>query len=251
MSRLPAIVTLLILSAPVSADLPLLDGNLDVRPYVSAAPSEFSADLLLQLPAQVDGWAPVPLRVRVLQQGVESIRLLTDEQEPVELARFELGPGVRPDLATRYQSHGESGILAMVQTADRVLAKRRSYVTVAAFERPEAQPDAQITEPPALRLSARRDAQGITVVELDGTLPLVEAVQHPELLRNAGPAVTGFELFDNQQQLLVRAELSDALALRPFLRLVLEGQAVGDQLLLRWRNRSGESGELGATVEAS
>lgn len=134
---LTGLLLMLVAALPARADLPLLDGNLEVQGYAPEASAEMSAELLLQLPEQIDGWAPVPLHLKVLSTGVESIRLLTDEPEPLELARFELGAGVRPDLQARYHSSGESGILVQVRTAERLLSARRSYRTVAAFAAPE------------------------------------------------------------------------------------------------------------------
>lgn len=98
---LTGLLLMLVAALPARADLPLLDGNLEVQGYAPEASAEMSAELLLQLPEQIDGWAPVPLHLKVLSTGVESIRLLTDEPEPLELARFELGAGVRPRICRR------------------------------------------------------------------------------------------------------------------------------------------------------
>lgn len=234
---------------PGHADLPLLDGNLDVQPYASVAPAEFSADLLLQVPEQVDGWAPVPLRLRVLRSDVEWIRLLTDEAKPVELARIELGPVGRPDLVTRFHSRGEEGVVAMVGTADRVLAQRRSYRTESAFDTPEPLSAASPLEAPTLRLSAQRDVQGMTSVVVEGSIPLVEAVQHPERLRQLGPNVSDLELLNDKGQLLVRADLADAMGMQPYMLLLIEGLEAGEMLHLRWRDPTGELSEISVPVE--
>ena len=86
-------------------------------------------------------------------------------------------------------------------------------------------------------------------MELDGALPLVEAVQHPQLLRSVGHQVSRFRLLDPQQQLLLAAELSPALALQPYLQLKIDDLAPGDELRLRWQGPSGEAGEIMTRVE--
>lgn len=100
-------------------------------------------------------------------------------------------------------------------------------------------------------MSASLDAQGVTWVLLAGMLPLVEAVQHPEQLWQPGPRVDGFELVDGQEQVRVRGELAEAMALQPYLRFAIEGLAQGDTLSLRWYNREGESGELSVDVDSA
>ena len=234
---------------PARADLQLLEGSLGVGLYALESPLGRSAELLLQLPEQIDGWAPVPLHLRVLKAGVESIHLLTEGDESEELGRFELGAAVRPDLMARYRSGGESGIRVEARTAKRLLSMRRSYRTVTTLAAPESSsPPSDTAASAQLRLQAYRDSQGLTYVRLAGMPPLVESVQHPERLWQQTPRVDGFELLDGREQLLVRAELSEAMARQPYLRFVIEGLAEGDTLYLRWNNREGESGELSVAV---
>ena len=122
--RLLMTAALLLMTSAVRAELPLLNGNLELGLRLPQVQPEPSADLLLQLPEQIDGWAPVPLHLSVLVDGVESIRLLTSGPEAVELAAFELSPRVRPDLVTRYHPQGEAGMEAQVRTAERLLVQR-------------------------------------------------------------------------------------------------------------------------------
>lgn len=240
---------LLLMASATRAELSLLDGNLDLGLQVPQVQPEPSADLLLQLPEQIDGWAPVPLHLSVLADGVESIRLLTSGPASVELASFELSPRVRPDLVTRYHPQGASGLEAQVRTAERLLVQRRIYRQTAGFPLPEAEEAPTVSEPGELVLRARRNPAGLTRVELDGALPLVAAVQHPQLLRSAGPQITRFQLLDQQDELLVAAELGPAMALQPYLQLKIDGLAAGDTLQLRWQGPSGEAGDIMARVE--
>lgn len=247
--RLLMTAALLLMTSAVRAELPLLNGNLELGLRLPQVQPEPSADLVLQLPEQIDGWAPVPLHLSVLVDGVESIRLLTSGPEAVELAAFELSPRVRPDLVTRYHPQGEAGMEAQVRTAERLLVQRRVYRQTSGFPLPEAEEAPTVSEPPELTLRARRNPAGLTLVELDGALPLVEAVQHPQLLRSVGPQVSRFRLLDPQQQLLLAAELSPALALQPYLQLKIDDLAPGDELRLRWQGPSGEAGEIMTRVE--
>lgn len=153
---------LLLMASATRAELSLLDGNLDLGLQVPQVQPEPSADLLLQLPEQIDGWAPVPLHLSVLADGVESIRLLTSGPASVELASFELSPRVRPDLVTRYHPQGASGLEAQVRTAERLLVQRRIYRQTAGFPLPEAEEAPTVSEPGELVLRARRNPAGLT-----------------------------------------------------------------------------------------
>lgn len=109
------------------ADLPELFGNLQI-PSTLPLMVEDSADLIIQVPRHVDPDSPVPLRIRVLQSPVSAITLLSDAVDPVQLASFQLQPGVNSQLSTRFMSSGVDGVLVVVRTAtDRIFAGRRTF----------------------------------------------------------------------------------------------------------------------------
>ncbi|WP_217414809.1 thiosulfate oxidation carrier complex protein SoxZ [Marinobacterium ramblicola] len=267
---------LLGLCEPVLADLPLLNGNLQV-PYMAAPRYESSADVLLQMPRQVDPAVPVPIGIRVLQDGVRSITLLTDEVEPVELARFDLEPGARPELSTRIRAR-EGGVLVVVRTDARILAARRDYTLVtgvasAAHDSTELTPalppsaavsagaagssaapaavvgaaESEFMQSMELRAWRRRE---VNYVELRPVEPLSSRVQHLDGAPVAQARLERFELFQADNPLL-SASIGDRLWFEPYFRFSFSTGEVGDELVLSWRGPDGSEGQLSTTILAS
>lgn len=121
------LLALLSVGRPVHAEPPSLDSLLQgPMPYLGVPRYESSADILLQMPARVDPRVPVPLGIRVFQDNVESITLLSDEVEPERLASFRLGAGVKPELSTRLRAWS-GGLLVVVRSENRIFAARRVF----------------------------------------------------------------------------------------------------------------------------
>ena len=271
------LLVLFSLCGPVSADLPLLNGNLQV-PIGTAPQYESSADILLQLPAQVDSRAPVPLGIRVFQDPVQSITLLTDEVEPVQLARFDLDPGTRPELSTRLRAR-KGGVLVVVRTDSRIIASRRGYTLVGepaaddvvAPEREEDRVQDQGTElsgpvEVSAATAALPDAEGVDLmqgmelrawrdkdiyhVELRPAEPLTARMQHLDAASMADSGLRQFEIFHAENRLL-SAEIIDGFWYRPYFRFSFSEGDSGDELVLSWRGSDGAEGQLTTTIEES
>ncbi|GGB95690.1 hypothetical protein GCM10011352_22230 [Marinobacterium zhoushanense] len=270
------LLILLSLCEPAAADLPLLNGNLQV-PYVVAPRYESSADILLQLPRQVDPLVPVPIGIRVFQDRVQSITLLTDEVEPVQLARFDLEPEVRPELSTRFRARG-GGVLVVVRTEDRILAARRDYALVTAAASAALQspgPGTGLTSPAvevpsAAGSSAASDAltdvgedsfmasmelrawrrREVNYVELRPVAPLSSRVQQLDATAVLQQGLDRFELFQSDKRLL-SASIGDSLWYEPYFRFSFSVGDVGDELVLSWQGSNGTEGQLSTTIVAS
>ncbi|KEA62851.1 hypothetical protein ADIMK_2960 [Marinobacterium lacunae] len=263
-------------AGPAQADLPLLDGNLQV-PNMGVPRYESSADILLQLPVLVDPESPVPLGIRVFQDGVRSIRLLSDELKPQSLANFYLEPGTRPELSTRFRAAG-NGVLVVVRTADRVLSARRSYTLDGKVIAPQAsgrvESTAQDGKPAEVQASAAvpsvaasvavasvveaktpvlsrlddmelrawRGAAG-TVVEFRSTASLSKHIHNGTLNQVSTPVIERFEILHGKTRLL-RAELSEALWFEPYFRFSFTGGKADDELVLNWWAADGNKGKL-------
>ncbi|MBT00198.1 MAG: hypothetical protein CMI01_16195 [Oceanospirillaceae bacterium] len=224
-------------AADARADLPLIDGNLQVTPWVPAAPFEASADILLRLPGQVDGKGPVPLNVRVLQDSVEAITLMTDTLDPEQLAKFELAPSVIPELWTRFVPDQMGGVLVLVHRDQRIYAARRTFSTVPveSFVLPEESDGLEQTEsePPDFAFLARREGDRVRV-SLRALPPLLDVLAMGRGMPENSAQSAQLEIeFDGEA--LVKAELGPLFAQRPYLAFQFRAKEFGQPVILRWQ----------------
>lgn len=247
------------------ADLPELFGNMQI-PSTLPSMVEDSADLIIQVPRQVDPASPVPLRVRVLQSPVAAITLLSDSVDPVQLASFEMQPGVDAQLATRFMSSGAGGVMVVVRTAtNRIFAGRRTFelmpnAGLVVPEAPEVASVASVGES-AVEADSGAETEASQEVRLDAEIlsedrarvvlrsaePLVKRMQHQVLRRSENP-VSSFEL-KHKERVLVSADLDASMWSDPFFSFGFVGAKVGDTLTLTWVRADGEQGELQTTIE--
>ena len=95
---------------------------------------EHAANVVLQVPGQVDGYAPVPFLVSVFQQpDVQSISLLADGAEPALLGEFHLTTHVMPYISGRFAAQKDLVLLAVASTPSEVLVRRTRVIVVPAF----------------------------------------------------------------------------------------------------------------------
>lgn len=225
--------------------LSLVEDLSRMAPYIGTPVVESSADVLLQLPDQVDGVAPVPVSVRVLQSGVEWITLLTASDHSRVLARFSLESSAIPEVSTRFRSGKVRGVLAVVTLPERILTTERSFSVVPPARSDQTNALVQVAPSnDTLNLDAKTDGKK-TIVHFRSVNASLKPVPAPV---SGSPYIQRFELWHGGKR-VVSAELSAKIWCKPFFQFAFKGGKKGDVVKVHWQGSDGSEGELATRIE--